>query len=253
MKRNIIPLPWWIIAEIYSKIKSILSRKKERSSAWLFCLHSGPHPTYPWEARISFIFKGSLCRDLHSPWVTNSFSSDCETGKCRSFYSRNGHMYRTKPEWWEGIELRKFLFLFMACFLIAKHDLQWVGNNWVSLVTQLVKKKIHLQCRRPWFDFWVRKIHWRSDRLPTPVFLGFSWGSDDKESTRNAGGLDSILGLGRSPGGRKWLPTPVFCPKRCTFTYMFLAKFALLPQFMKPSSLAQSYSSKLVKNDVSKY
>ena len=72
---------------------------------------------------------------------TNSFSSDCETGKCRSFYSRNGHMYRTKPEWWEGIELRKFLFLFMACFLIAKHDLQWVGNNWVSLVTQLVKKK----------------------------------------------------------------------------------------------------------------
>ena len=30
-----------------------------------------------------------------------------------------------------------------------------------------------MQCRRPWFDSWVRKIHWRKDRLPTPVFLGF--------------------------------------------------------------------------------
>ena len=26
---------------------------------------------------------------------------------------------------------------------------------------------------RPWFDSWVNKIHWRRNRLPTPVFLGF--------------------------------------------------------------------------------
>ena len=32
---------------------------------------------------------------------------------------------------------------------------------------------IHFFCRRPWFDSWVRKIHWRRDRLPTPVLLGF--------------------------------------------------------------------------------
>ena len=31
-----------------------------------------------------------------------------------------------------------------------------------------------LQCRRPRFDSWVGKIHWRRGRLPTPVFLGFS-------------------------------------------------------------------------------
>ena len=37
-----------------------------------------------------------------------------------------------------------------------------------SLITQLVK--IHLQCRRPWFDSWVRKIPWRRERLPIPVF-----------------------------------------------------------------------------------
>ena len=39
------------------------------------------------------------------------------------------------------------------------------------------------------------------DRLPTPVFLGFPGGSDDKESTCNVGDLGSIPGLGRSPGG----------------------------------------------------
>ena len=52
-------------------------------------------------------------------------------------------------------------------------------------------------------DFWVGKIHWRRDRLPTPVFLGFPGGSDGKESACNAGNLGSIPGLGRSPGEGK--------------------------------------------------
>ena len=41
---------------------------------------------------------------------------------------------------------------------------------------------------------------WRRDRLPTPVFLGFPGGSDDKESACNAGDTGSTLGLGRFPG-----------------------------------------------------
>ena len=32
------------------------------------------------------------------------------------------------------------------------------------------------------FDSWVRKIPWRRDRLPTPVFLGFPGGSAGEES-----------------------------------------------------------------------
>ena len=59
-------------------------------------------------------------------------------------------------------------------------------------------QRIHLQCRRPQFNSWVRKIPWRRDRLPTPVFLGFPGGSD---VGCNVGVLGSILGLGRSPGG----------------------------------------------------
>ena len=63
-----------------------------------------------------------------------------------------------------------------------------------------------MQRRRPQFDSWVRKIHWRRARLPTPVFLGFPCGSAGKESTRNVGDLGSIPGLGRPPGEGKGCP-----------------------------------------------
>ena len=93
---------------------------------------------------------------------------------------------------------------------------QRVGYDWVtelnwtdailrgSLIAQLVK--IHLQCRRLQFHPWVRKICWRRDKLPTPVFLGFPCGSAGKESSCNEGDLDSIPGLGRSPGEGKGYP-----------------------------------------------
>ena len=44
------------------------------------------------------------------------------------------------------------------------------------------------------------KIPGGRDRLPTPVFLGFSCGSAGKESTCNVVDLGLIPGLGRSPG-----------------------------------------------------
>src|SRR5574337_395619 len=56
---------------------------------------------------------------------------------------------------------------------------------------------------RPWFNSWVWKIHWRRDRLPTPILLGFPCGSAGKESACNVGDLGSIAGLGRSPGEGK--------------------------------------------------
>ena len=69
-------------------------------------------------------------------------------------------------------------------------------NIWAFLIDQLVKN--HLQCRRPGFNSWVGKTHWRRDRLPTPVFLSFPCGSAGKESACTAGYLVSIPGLGRS-------------------------------------------------------
>ena len=70
---------------------------------------------------------------------------------------------------------------------------------WASLIAQLVK---NLPC----FNSWVRRIPWRSDRLPIPVFLGFPCGSAGKESACNAGHLGLIPGLGRSPGEGKVYP-----------------------------------------------
>ena len=67
--------------------------------------------------------------------------------------------------------------------------------------------RIRLQCRRPWYDYWVRKIRWKRDRLSTPVLSGFPYGSAGKESAYNVGDLGSIPVLGRSPeeGNRCWL------------------------------------------------
>ena len=75
-----------------------------------------------------------------------------------------------------------------------------------QLPWQLSWERICLQCRRPRFDSWVRKIPWRRDRLPTSVSLGFPCGSVGKESTCKAGDLGSVLGLRRSPGGGKDYP-----------------------------------------------
>ena len=49
----------------------------------------------------------------------------------------------------------------------------------------------------------MRKICWRKDKLPTPVFLGFPCDSAGKESDCNVEDLGSIPGLGRSPGEGK--------------------------------------------------
>ena len=58
-------------------------------------------------------------------------------------------------------------------------------------------KRIRLQCRRTRFDPWVRKIPWRRDRLPIPVFLlgeshgqgclaGYSpWGCKESDTIGN--------------------------------------------------------------------
>ena len=70
-----------------------------------------------------------------------------------------------------------------------------------SLIAQLVKNPPTMQETLVHFLGW--KIPWRRDRLPTPVFLGFPYVSADKESASSAGDLDSVLGLGRSPGEEK--------------------------------------------------
>ena len=70
-----------------------------------------------------------------------------------------------------------------------------IWTRWASLVVQLLKNlpsnvKNLLQCGRPGFDPWVRKIRWRRERLPTPVFwpgefhrLYNPWGRKESDTT----------------------------------------------------------------------
>ena len=51
--------------------------------------------------------------------------------------------------------------------------------------------------------------------------MGFPGGSADKESTCNEADMGLILGLGRSPGEGKKLPTPVFCPGEFHGLYIY--------------------------------
>ena len=48
--------------------------------------------------------------------------------------------------------------------------------------------------------------------------MGFPGGSDSKESACNVGDLGLIPGLGQSPGGGAWQPTPEFLPGEFPWT-----------------------------------
>ena len=66
-----------------------------------------------------------------------------------------------------------------------------------SLIAQLVKNSPAMQETPVQL---LRKIRWRRDRLPTPIFFGFPCGSAGKESVHKAGDLGLIPGLGKSAG-----------------------------------------------------
>ena len=92
---------------------------------------------------------------------------------------------------------------------------QWIAGSH-GLPWQLIWLRIHLKCRRPRFNSWVRNIPWRRERLPTPVFLGFPSGSVSKEYACNVGDLGLIPESERSPGGGygnrlqyPWLENPM--------------------------------------------
>ena len=70
--------------------------------------------------------------------------------------------------------------------------------------------------QRPRFDSWVGKIHWRRDRLPTPVFFGFCCGLAGKKSACNTGDPGLIPGSGRSTGEEIGYPWQYSCASLVT-------------------------------------
>ena len=71
--------------------------------------------------------------------------------------------------------------------------------------------KIHLQCRRTQFNSWVGKIHWRRDRLPTPVLFDFPGGSVVKNPPAMREIQVQSLGREDSPGDGNGNPLQCSC------------------------------------------
>ena len=121
----------------------------------------------------------------------------------------------THPSTLPGSHLGSPRFLKQFFFFYFRMHFQIVIGLWKNFedIPGSSAGRVHLQCRRPQLDSWVRKFPWRRDRLPTPVFLGFPGSSDGKESAFIVGNLDSISGLARSLGGGRDNPLQYSCLK----------------------------------------
>ena len=102
--------------------------------------------------------------------------------------------------------------------LLQSMQSQQVGYHWAAeqqntsimfcLVAQLVNNMLALQ--ETWFNFWVWKIPWTKDKLPTWVFLGFPSGSAIIYLQWGRCGFNPWVE--KIPWRRAWQPTPVFLP-----------------------------------------
>ena len=91
----------------------------------------------------------------------------------------------------------------------------FLNFNWIAVDLQ---ESICLQCGRPGFDPWVRKILWRKKWQPTPVFLpgkshgwslvGYSsWGRKESDTTERLHFHFSLSCIGKGNG------SPLPCPE----------------------------------------
>ena len=98
---------------------------------------------------------------------SSSFSPSCSyfifglflLTKFKSWWISIGHQQQKKREKMENTYVQLY---------ISKASSNFDAR--ASLVTQMVKN-LCVQGRRPGFDPWVKKITWRREWLPTPVFL----------------------------------------------------------------------------------
>ena len=89
------------------------------------------------------------------------------------------------------------------------------------------------------FDSWVRKLQWRRERLPTPVFLGFPGRSAGKEFACRVGDLGLIPGLGRSPGEGKGYPLQYPGLENWTVVHGVTKSWTPLSDFHSETSMAK--------------
>ena len=119
-----------------------------------------------------------------------------------------------RQEYWNGLSFQKEIWSRILTFLWDFMDFPGGSNG----------RSICLQCERPGFDPWVRKLPWRRKWHPTPVLL-----------PGKSHGQRSLVGY--SPWGYKELDTT----ERLHFTFTSLHQ--IHPQLSVVSTLAQPLHS----------
>ena len=105
---------------------------------------------------------------------------------------RVGHDWATELNW-------------RICPFLLGFPFYWHSVACGGFPDRTVGKESACSARRPQFDSWVGKIHWRRDKLPThSSILGLPYGSAGKESAHS---------VGKIPWRSERLSTPVFWPR----------------------------------------
>ena len=94
----------------------------------------------------------------------------------------------------------------LFCQVLILVNPTWPVTNYSHPVCHCSLVGVFLSCAKFFSFIRSRKIHWRIDRLATPVFLGFPCGSAPEESVCSVGDVGVIPGLQRSPGAGKGYP-----------------------------------------------
>ena len=81
---------------------------------------------------------------------------------------------------------------------------------WASLVAW--RCRIHLQCRRPWFDSWVQKISWDGIGYPLQYSQASLVTQMIKKICRQCRRCEFNPWVGKIPWMMAWQPPPVFLP-----------------------------------------
>ena len=138
------------------------------------------------------------------------------------------HRYREQTSGWQGgREVGRGIEKELGSSRCKLLNVEWVNNKVllygrgsyiqypvINHMEKNIKKNgniyIHLQCRRPLFDSWIRKIPWRKD-IGYP--LQYSWASLVAQMVRiclqcRRTGFNPWVE--KIPWRRAWQPTPVF-------------------------------------------
>ena len=138
----------------------------------------------------------------------NHFVSDCGVGG--RGVSAGSRLYERESWTWPLTSSVSFLIFTIMTIIVFITESLWRSRSLILFTHTHTHTHTHTNAGDPGLIPEL-EVSLERDRLPSPVFLGFPGGSDNKESACNVGDLGLIPGLGRSPGGGHGNPLQYSC------------------------------------------